>query len=512
MRKIFSYKVIAALSIVVQLVTLLPILYCSMFNYATGDDLGYSAELHQVMVRHGTPSQALDVIRTAVVSSWYGYQGTWSSIVLFQLQPGIWGERAYVITAWLALACIFLGTGYFLHQVFVRRLGMSRAMYAIVLNTLLLIMIQFIPKIRGGLFWYTSVAHYIIPYLAATLSMGWSLHYLETGRVRFLFGCTLLMAYLGGAGYPLIVLAAAWLFFLSIGTLFGLTKDVSQEETPLHNRRRAILVFIPLAVEMAGFTVSAIAPGNKVRGGSDFGFGVDRVVNTILRAMLAGGKGIIGCLTLDRGLVSAMIIVILMLFYHNYDPKKSRLSLRHPFLVAIVCYIITCAVRMPAIYAGVEVSGGVPDTEFFTTMIMLFLTLFYVTASVKQIHCRGRESEGEHIFIGKLNTLIVMLSAVMLLMFGKYFVGNTADYLCLDYIRSGQLHDFENQMEERLEILTDESLTDVVLPEMNPEQGPIMHMALTNDPDNFTNRSTARYYGKNSVIAVPRTEYEQLKK
>ena len=45
---------------------------------------------------------------------------------------------------------------------------------------------------------------------------------------------------------------------------------------------------------------------------------------------------------------------------------------------------------------------------------------------------------------------------------------------------------------------------------MNDEQGPFMHMALLADPDAYTNKATARFYGKESVIAIPRTEYYEL--
>ena len=65
-------------------------------------------------------------------------------------------------------------------------------------------------------------------------------------------------------------------------------------------------------------------------------------------------------------------------------------------------------------------------------------------------------------------------------------------------------------MQERLRILENEEITDAVVPEMNSEQGPFMHMSLLADPDAFTNHATALYYGKESVIAVPRDFfYEQ---
>jgi hypothetical protein len=45
---------------------------------------------------------------------------------------------------------------------------------------------------------------------------------------------------------------------------------------------------------------------------------------------------------------------------------------------------------------------------------------------------------------------------------------------------------------------------------MNPEQGPLMHMALLSDPNAYTNKNTELFYGKTSVIAIPREEYLRI--
>ena len=65
-------------------------------------------------------------------------------------------------------------------------------------------------------------------------------------------------------------------------------------------------------------------------------------------------------------------------------------------------------------------------------------------------------------------------------------------------------------MQEPLAVLQNPEITDVVLPEMNNEQGPFMHMALMPDPNAYTNQATARFYGKESVTAIPREEYYEL--
>jgi hypothetical protein len=55
--------------------------------------------------------------------------------------------------------------------------------------------------------------------------------------------------------------------------------------------------------------------------------------------------------------------------------------------------------------------------------------------------------------------------------------------------------------------LEDDTIKDVVVTEMNDEQGPLMHMPLTSDPEKYTNYATGLYYEKDSVVAVPRDEW-----
>ena len=48
------------------------------------------------------------------------------------------------------------------------------------------------------------------------------------------------------------------------------------------------------------------------------------------------------------------------------------------------------------------------------------------------------------------------------------------------------------------EILNNPEIENAIVPEMNNEQGPFMHMALLKNPEAYTNRATARFYGKES--------------
>lgn len=45
-----------------------------------------------------------------------------------------------------------------------------------------------------------------------------------------------------------------------------------------------------------------------------------------------------------------------------------------------------------------------------------------------------------------------------------------------------------------------------MLPAMNSDQGPLMHMEVMEDPKEWTNTVVKQFFGKESVIEVPRSE------
>ena len=207
---------------------------------------------------------------------------------------------------------------------------------------------------------------------------------------------------------------------------------------------------------------------------------------------------------------------------------RLRAFLRHPVTVAVLCFLIAAGVYAPEVYSAVDVSGGVPDTEYFVTLVMLVVALSYAGCALRLRADRAAHRAGfatrQHVaYAGSaarqqdayagfatrqhvLNMLMFFGALVLCAIFGKHLIGGSVDYTCYTFWKSGQLSDYTRQMEEKLSILQNDDTGDVLVPEMNNEQGPFMCMAEIGDPDNFNNVSSAAFYGKRSVTAVPRQE------
>ena len=500
---------LSLLFVAALIVSILPMLYLSFFDYANGDDFNYGYMTHQAWLHTGSILAVLRSACTVVKNTWYSWQGTWSSVFLFSLQPGIWNERAYGLTVWIALFCILGGTFYFMKVVLCDRMRMTKSLFLILWALLEILIVQFMPNIKTAVFWYISVAHYIIPLGAALFVLGWTIRWLETGKKRYFVGIVLLMIYLGGAGYPLVVLAGAGVFFALLIALLLYRKAIG--------KRRTLLFIIPLVLELVGFAVSAVAPGNKNRAGENFGFSMGRAFDTIGTGFIHTVQEIADAALRPELLFPILLVTVFAaLLYCPAQTSEDKGRNIHPVIFAVLAFLLSAMIRMPAIYAGVEVSSGVPDTEYVLTILAVFMTLVYFACWGKTKYlkrCAERDKQNDTVLVKSSAERWICIALVVLLMgtcvAARHSLKNTSDYLCIDFIRSGRLADFEAQMQERLVILHDDSNPNAVVPEMNNDQGPFMHMALVDDPDSFTNWATRMYYGKDSVIAVPREVYEQ---
>ncbi len=554
-----SLRLPAVISVALFVLTLIPIILIAPFGHATGDDLGYGAHVMQAL-RDGTGiAGALSNIAGEIVSKWYTWQGTWASIFLFCIEPSVFGERLYTIVPLLAVAMFCIGTGYFLYHFLTRVMRISRSAFVTIFSLLSILAIQYMPYMRGGIFWYTSVAHYLIPYCAAMVSAVFADRFLQTGQNKYLAGMCLLMAYLGGASYPAIVLS------LELTLLLILYAAADGRMS-----RRCLLILLPLALMLAGFAVSAAAPGNKVRGGEGFGSrGAAGIVMVIVNSIKVCAVRGAGYFLRARPLI-LLLPITLGFAAEGYDAcgeaspaviassagsipaagavpdqltpgvcgvkglPRLRAFLRHPVTVAVLCFLIAAGVYAPEVYSAVDVSGGVPDTEYFVTLFMLVVALSYAGCALRRradraAHRAGSAARQQVAYAGSaarqqdaarqqvayagfatrqhvLNMLMFFGALVLCAIFGKHLIGGSVDYTCYTFWKSGQLSDYTRQMEEKLSILQSDDTGDVLVPEMNNEQGPFMCMAEIGDPDNFNNVSSAAFYGKRSVTAVPRQE------
>ncbi|MFI3212522.1 MAG: DUF6056 family protein [Eubacteriales bacterium] len=490
-KKYFNEKMLMLVAIGVFFVSLLPIFYLAFFNYATGDDYGYGAKTHIAWENTHSFIEVCKAMGETVAHYYYGWQGTWFSIALFSLQPEVFSPKAYVIVPFLMVGILTAVHWLLFDEIFVKILKSSMVHVCILCSIFLCLMIQFIPHPTSGIFWYNGAAHYIIPYGMAITAITMTIKYIRILKTRFLIAAIVLMTLLGGTNYLAVLLAP--LLIIPLIIIF-MKKD-----------KKIKFLWIAIVLEFIGLYISMLSPGNTIRAGEDFGFSISLAFLTIIQSIEAGILQV-GTYCIEKHICVVFLLALVLIVGEMILQSKvleqlvvnQKKYFRYPLFVVVYFLGVYCAMFAPGIYAGTELSGGVPNTIFQVFLLMVLASEVYILGWVKEKGWNINNTEKRKTLIWGTIAFICMIVIVI----GRSSIKDTTFYNCLTYITSGQADDYKMQMEERFAVLLDDSIQNAEVPMINDVQGPLMHMPSTDNPEDWSNVVSREFYQKESVVAV----------
>ena len=496
--KLLSTKHLTWVVSAVFLLLLIPICYLSFVNRATGDDYGYGAYTRAAWMTSHSLIQVVKAIGRTIEQYYDGWQGTWFSIAVFALQPEVFSDKAYVIVAFLMLFLWIGSTALLFQRIMRKEWGFGRWSYLMITLVYLIISIQFVPSTRSAIFWYNGCAHYMLPFAMCQIVVCLLLNYIKQFQVRVLVGITVLTTLLGGSNYQ------AALFALIVLIYAGIAGWMQKKN------KKLLLLSIPLILEMIGLIISMKAPGNKVRGGEDFRFSVSRIAGTIGKCFVEGTRMILTVLR-EKPMVFVGLLILFLFFLEAFSKKPLGIKKIPAAIAAFFLFCLYCAMQAPALYAAVGVSGGVGNMNYMTFLLMMTGILAILANAIVSLQKdRTEKAESLEEAIHKAVVLPGLLVCLVLAVLCRSNVKSSTSWISMEYIRSGQAADYKQQMDLQTALLTDDETEDVVVPFINDVQGPLMQMPVTDNPQEWTNTVTREFYGKKSVIAIPREEWLEL--
>ena len=489
-------KVLTFISVLIFVVLMLPVVYLSFVNRATGDDYGYAVYTRAAWMGTHSLTELLKASWQRIRQSYYGYQGTWFSIFLFTMQPEVFSDNGYVIVAFLMLFAWVGSTFYLFKTILCRGMALDKWSCFLITIWFMIINIEFIPSTKSSIFWFNGCAHYLLPFAMCQLVTAWLIKFGKEYKETTFAGILIFMSMLGGSNYQAALFSLIVACYTLIAVWF-LKKD-----------KRIFTLIIPIITGLIGLIVSMKAPGNKFRAGGDFGFSFSKGIKTIGLSFLYGIKDI-GTYVKERPLIFAGLLFMFVIFVTIFCMKEDVFHFEHPVWLSLMLFCLYSAMQSPAIYADVAVSGGVPNTNFQVFMLMVSGVLLMIA---ERLSVRLKLVWKKDVVKNTLKMIAIPAAFICLVIVvaGRSNIKKSASFVSLEYITSGQAADYKAQMELQTRLMEDENTQDVVLPFINDVQGPLMHMPVTADPDAFTNYATREFYGKNSVVAMERPEWIRL--
>ena len=494
-RKITNRR-IAAVSVGIFVASMLPIWYLAFYARPSGDDYGYSALTHSAWIN---THSLVEVFKAAVVTvkqNYAGWNGDWFTTFLFSLMPEVFVPYSFWIVPYIMTLAVIAATFYFMREICVQSMAMPAADYLIYTSVLLVACYQFIPSTAIGMYWYVGATHYMLPYAAGLTGIAYALKFFRTGRYRYMIGLTLCAFMIGGSSYFTSLLLLMFLVFA--GGIFAKKEG-----------KNVFWLILPFLVCLTGFIIQCKAPGNAVRGGSEFGFDGSLAVYTIFES-LRRGTAMIGAWAQGKTVVFVLLFLIAIFGLESMCAAVQKRSRKYPLplLFTVMMYGFYSAMYAPEVYSevfdSIEISLGPETIQYFTFLVTAMITIWYWEGwAVTKIKDGRHASELFSVMGNKFRSRVlfpVIAAAGLLVILNHGWLSDCVDRQVYEYVSSGQAEDFRAQIRSQMDILLDDSVKEAYLVPINPEQGPLMHMPVTTDENAFTNRVVRNFYGKEKVV------------
>lgn len=462
-------------------VLMFPPLWMSKYNHMCADDYGYGARVHRAWLETGSVTEVVNAAAGIAIDYYDWWQGTFSSLFLMALQPGVFGEKYYFLGTLMLFVFFHAAIIYLVRTVFCKVLGADKYICTVVTVVLLVLLNQRMDSPVEAFYFYNAGVHYIFmaSVMLVMLSMQIRMLLPEEAKKQKVYSIWLILLgfVLGGGNY-----ITAFLYILISVVYFGLG---------IWKKRKSCLYALPgFLIEVIAFAISAAAPGNAVRAERSDGLGV---VETILISF----KYSLEYINEHMDVVALLAFLLLLPLMWKAVPVK-KFEFKYPGFVVVCVYCLYAAMYAPTCYAL-----GYPGPGRCRNLYMLFLYLGFFFIELYLVGwLKNKVNLDEKVFekptwIGS-GIICVFLCAMVLF-------SEPNDYMTYSAVKSlwhkeAQLYHVIHLERENILNTTDDKNVTVRSCPIRPYL--LFFDDIIEDPEDWRNVSVAKWYNKKTVVAV----------
>ncbi len=485
----------------IYILSVIPMLWIGIFNWPSVDDFSMALQPHQTFVTTGDFFATLGSAFTKTIFIYNNWVGYFFSSFMTCLSPSIFAERLSGLNAVIVIAVLTGGVMYFFNALLHRVWKMDGTLaYALSMLTLIII----VQCMENGttraeaFYWWSGAVNYTFMFGLSLFWIGMLFRYVyeEPGqkRIRRLVRLCLLGFLLGGSNYmTALVMAIVSVLGLFILLMIKLRKFELKGEGDVR------LLWIAFVLNLVGLVVSAIAPGNRIRGTK---MGDMSPVKVVLRAYYS----VLDVCVNDMLRWEVVLLLVLAAVIAWKIVPKMTFDVKHPIVFSVFSLSMMACCVAPPLYAVGDISAPrIRSTMWMQFVVMLVLTIVYFARWIWQVvsaEAAVNNEESEPHFSMVSSVLIVVLA--LFLCFGSllsvvankhYYSGTSA---IIDMV-SGDARKYLDEKMERLEVLQDDSVREVVFSPHSVRPELLFQSDIYTDPTLWENEIVATYYGKDSV-------------
>lgn len=480
--------------------SMIPLLYLSRFIVPGCDDYSYGVLTHGAWLDTHSLLQVLKAAAKTTADYWHKWQGTYSSIFLMTLSPGILDEKWYFLTPFIISGMLIGGITVLLRTILTKYIwtqtenSNKKYQTGICILVILFLVFQTMVSAADGLYWYNGALHYVVMESVLFFQISVLLLFLKEKQkiknVLFLILAVFFAFVLGGANL-LTGLQALILEVLII--LYCFWQNITEEKK--RPSGRTLLLLLPFAVNLAGFACNILAPGNMIREGTAEGMGA---VSAVIMSFYWGAVFVFEWTT---PIVIFGFILLVPVVWKMTEHAQNRFF--KPVWVLILSYCVFSAMFTPTLYAT---SSEGPDRCKNVMRVVLYLLVF-----LNMVNTFGwfahKHKDGMLCVLQKeaAKRYLAWILVFTCLVGGSFLLAaNKNTYTSVSALRSvlnGEAAQYYAENAERLQIYNDESIQDMTVSYLTAKPYLLFKADVGNEgsQDYWINLFIVEYYRKNSL-------------
>lgn len=499
----------------VYVLSLIPMLILGFYDFPSADDFSMALETRQYFVANG------DFFGTVIASlqkSWVvysQYEGYFFSIILTCICPSVFGESFYFLTPFLVLGMLTFGVCYFFDAFFVRAMRLDKDLTNVVRMLTLFMMVQCLNGAGTrveAFYWYSGAINYTFTFGMAFFWLGLLIRSVyesdENVRIRKLIWASIWAFFMGGANYlSALELAICSVLLLFVFVMVKLGKfDIQGIDDG--QRKSFSRIWIPLVINLIGFSFSCFGPGNSNRF-------AETTQMSPLKAVFVSLHDTFDMLFNDMTRWEVLVILVMFVPIFWKMAGKIKIRLEHPILFTLFAFLLVSSNMTPPIFATANIDAGrLKALAFMEFVFMLVLVVFYLTAVARQYFDDKYMSgvtkdvaDDSKAFSPAFSVIIASCLAIFMVGSALSIKPEPEYYSCtsaLYDIVSGRAATYKQENADRLEMLRDDSIKNAELIEYSVHPEMLFYMDVTPDTSEWINQATAIYYDKETTVLLPR--------
>ena len=215
-------KLLQILVIIAFVVSLVPVLWISFYSHPLFDDYSYSIGVHKAIMVGASPVGVVGAALSEVANTYITWQGTYSAIFLFALQPGVYSVPIYWLTAFILVGSLVVSNIVLSRAVICKVLKGRNGIAVLAALLISAFQIHFVPYIKEAFYWYNGGMYYTFFYSLMVIEWAAVLCFMqeEKNKIGAMIGIVLLGIFISGGNYSTALINVLAIGLAAIVSLF----------------------------------------------------------------------------------------------------------------------------------------------------------------------------------------------------------------------------------------------------------------------------------------------------